>query len=349
VSIGEALAEARQQAGLTVDQVSEQTRIRVPIIRSIEAGDYAACGGDFYARGDIRSIALAVGADPEPLIREYDMDLRDTGPISAASINELLARSRPEQRRGPDWRLVLALALVVAVGFGAYYFLSGTRTGGSGAPVAASSHAGHGRSAARPGAGSVNGHGSRPAKSQALSPAPGRSAAPAAARPRPRTAPPRAAAPAPAAGPAQTLVPVSAAAFGGGLSAGDNPQGARLVIAGHPGTAWHTDWYTSARFGNLYPGTGLLLDMGHPVTVTSVRVRLAPVPGASFQLRVGPAPVLSQLRPVASSSGPGGVVRLRLGRPAQGRYVAVWFTQLPPDRAGTFMVTVHRVVVNGRG
>ena len=346
MSIGEALAEARQQAGLTVGQVSEQTRIRVPIIRSIEAGDYAACGGDFYARGDIRSIARAVGADPEPLILEYDMDLRDTGPISATSINELLARSRPEQRRRPDWTLALALALVVAAGVGAYFFLSGTRSGGSSAPVAASSHTGHGRSAARHGAGSVSGHGSRPVAGQAASPAPGRSTAPAASPP---AAPPRAAAPAARAALARMLVPVSAAAFGGGLSAGDNPQGARLVIAGRPGTAWHTDWYTSARFGNLYPGTGLLLDMGHPVTVTSVRVRLAPVPGARFQVRVGPAPVLSQLRPVASSSGPGGVVRLRLGRPAQGRYVAVWFTRLPPDRAGTFLVTVHRVVVNGRG
>jgi hypothetical protein len=25
---------------------------------------------------------------------------------------------------------------------------------------------------------------------------------------------------------------------------------------------WHADWYTTARFGNLYPGTGLLVDMG---------------------------------------------------------------------------------------
>ncbi len=333
MSIGEALTEARQQAGLTVGQVSEQTRIRVPIIRSIEADDYEACGGDFYARGDIRSIAAAVGADPEPLIREYDMDHRATGPISATSINELLASSRPDRRRRPDWVLVLAVALVAVAGFGAYYFLVGIRIGGGSAPAAASSHAGHGRAAARPGAGSVNGHGARPVKGQAASPGPGRSAAPSAA---------------PAAA-AQVLAPVSAAAFGGGLSAGDDPQGAPLVIDAALGTAWRTDWYTSARFGNLYAGTGLLLDMGRTVTVTSVRVHLGAAPGASFQIRVGPAPVLSELRPVASSSGPGGVVQLGLGSPAQGRYVAVWFTQLPPDPAGTFQAAVFRVVVHGRG
>ena len=48
--IGETLAQARQQAGLTVAQVSARTRIRETIIRGIEDDDYSACGGDFYAR-----------------------------------------------------------------------------------------------------------------------------------------------------------------------------------------------------------------------------------------------------------------------------------------------------------
>lgn len=65
--IGEALAQARQRAGLTVAQVSEQTRIREAVIEGIEGGDYSACGGDFYARANIRSIAKAVGADPGQL------------------------------------------------------------------------------------------------------------------------------------------------------------------------------------------------------------------------------------------------------------------------------------------
>src|SRR5260221_7343843 len=72
VSVGDALAEARRQAGLTVDQVGHQTGIPETIITAIEGDDYSACGGDSYARGYIRSIARAVGADPEPLIRVYN-------------------------------------------------------------------------------------------------------------------------------------------------------------------------------------------------------------------------------------------------------------------------------------
>ncbi len=72
MDIGGALAEARSEAGLTITEVSERTRIRATIIRDIERDDYSSCGGDYYARGHIRAIARVVGTDPVPLIEEYD-------------------------------------------------------------------------------------------------------------------------------------------------------------------------------------------------------------------------------------------------------------------------------------
>jgi len=59
VSIGATLAAARRHAGLSVAEVSQRTRVRENIIQDIEQDDYAACGGDFYARGHIRAIAEA--------------------------------------------------------------------------------------------------------------------------------------------------------------------------------------------------------------------------------------------------------------------------------------------------
>jgi transcriptional regulator with XRE-family HTH domain len=99
VSIGAALAEARQRAGLTVAQVSERTRIRETVIRGIERDDYSGCGGDFYARGHIRGIAKAVGADPGPLVEEYDAVCRSPDVLSTVSLEELLATSAQAPRR----------------------------------------------------------------------------------------------------------------------------------------------------------------------------------------------------------------------------------------------------------
>lgn len=109
VPIGEVLAAARRRAGLSVAQVSERTRIRETTISSIESGDYSACGGDFYARGHIRAMARAVGADAEPLIREYDSLHRAPGAVSAVSLEELLSTSAPVPRRRPGPPVVVGL------------------------------------------------------------------------------------------------------------------------------------------------------------------------------------------------------------------------------------------------
>ena len=136
--VGEALAEAREHAGLTVAAVSQRTRIRETIINEIEDDDFSACGGDFYARGNIRSIAKAVGADPEPLICEYDAAHRAPGVLSAVSLDELLTPARTPGRRRLNWPVVLGLALIVALGFVGYTFLTGSMHAASGPPAAAS-------------------------------------------------------------------------------------------------------------------------------------------------------------------------------------------------------------------
>jgi cytoskeletal protein RodZ len=341
VSIGETLAEARHQAGLSVAQVSEQTRIRPPIIRSIEADDYEACGGDFYARGDIRSIAEVVGTDAEPLIHEYDQAHRAPGPVAATSLDELLERSRPQWHRRPGFMLVFGLAaIVIVLGFVGYRIM-GSPGSGPALPVAAD-----GNASATPAA---NGAGGSPAAAGSARATSG-SSAPAAAGSAQATASPAPPTPAPA--PVQevrahTMAPASAAAFGSN-GTGDHSQDAHLAIDGVRGTAWRTDWYTTAQFGNLYSGTGLLLDMGRPVTVTGIRVTLGPAAGARFQIRVGGQPNLGALRPVARWAGPGGIVRLGLSQPARGRYVFVWFTKLPQDSAGTYRAAIYGIGVKGR-
>jgi len=147
---------------------------------------------------------------------------------------------------------------------------------------------------------------------------------------------------------AQALTPVSATAFGPlGGSDGDNPELARLAIDGSPATAWHTQWYTTAAFGNLKPGTGLLLDMGRPVTITSVQIMLGAITGADLQLRAGDEPVLADLRPVAQATDGGGVITMRPARPAKARYLLLWFTRLPPDSSGTFEAIIYDVRLHG--
>ena len=59
------------------------------------------------------------------------------------------------------------------------------------------------------------------------------------------------------------------------------------MISGHRPGGRHTGGYANARFGNPYPGTRLLLDMGRTVAVISVRINLGEVYGTGFQPRAG--------------------------------------------------------------
>jgi cytoskeletal protein RodZ len=124
VGIGDTLAEARRQAGLTTTQVSQQTRIRESILRAIEQGDFSPCGGDFYARGHIRSIAEVVGTDPVPLIREYDEEHGPPGGMRAAQIFEPATPIKIREPRNLHLGRVLAVALLAVIGFGVYHVVS---------------------------------------------------------------------------------------------------------------------------------------------------------------------------------------------------------------------------------
>jgi transcriptional regulator with XRE-family HTH domain len=97
VDIGPALAEARTKAGMTIQDVSERTRIRGKLISDIERDDYSACGGDFYTRGHIRAIAKAVGTDPVPLIEQYD------GKAAAAAAPPALPDPEPVIKPQATW------------------------------------------------------------------------------------------------------------------------------------------------------------------------------------------------------------------------------------------------------
>ena len=384
MGIGGALAEARTEVGLTVTQVSERTRIRETIIRGIERDDYSACGGDYYARGHIRAIARVVGTDPVPLIEEYDAAHMPPEPAEPdTGHGDGLGWRIPGLQRiahgGPGGNGLnptiqggngVATNSVSRNRFGSAPLGSGARFArppepqGGGVPGGITA-----AEAFRP---SMPLEPRRPPRigtrvlvlivlaaigtliyllaSGGSSPAPPQHAArhhsaSTAVAKRPSTSTPKTTAASQAPGP---LAAVSATAFGpGGAAQGDDPQQASLTIGRSDSVGWRTDWYASANFGGLQSGTGLLLDMGTPVTVTSAQIRLGAAAGGEIQLRAGNTPMLRQLNIIAAASNPGGMLTLPVSSPLSARYLLVWFTALPPDNSGTYQASVYKVSLVG--
>ena len=296
---------------MSIGEVSHSTRIREAIVRDIERDDYTACGGDFYARGHIRAIADALHIDSVPLISEYDATYRAPD-IRAASVFEPVVPIKLRERPRVNWTAVLAVLVVVALGVGGYRYFAGGKSGNT---PSASGQAGGGA-----GAGKAHGR-----HSPAADPP---------AKPRVK---------------AKVLKPVTATAVGPGGAVGDNSLATPYAIDASPHTDWQTSVYTTARFGGLESGTGLLLDLGKVVSLTSVRLALGKGRGAAVELRVGNTPGLTGLVVVASKRDAQGNLALPLAAPVRARYVLVWFTRLAADRVtGGFDAKVYNVKLEGR-
>jgi serine/threonine protein kinase len=159
---------------------------------------------------------------------------------------------------------------------------------------------------------------------------------------------------------ATTLTPVGANAFE------DNPADANMAIDNNPSTAWQTFQYIgNPVFGGLQQGSGLMLNMGHSVKLSSVKVTFESTPGADVQIKIGnpsnPSPpqndasqaqsIAASMTTVASQSDVSNTVTFTIHSSASGQYILIWFTKLAPmpDHSNKFQGSIYNVVVNGSG
>ncbi|MFE5580383.1 protein kinase family protein [Kitasatospora sp. NPDC056531] len=139
---------------------------------------------------------------------------------------------------------------------------------------------------------------------------------------------------------------------------GDGPEGTDTVknaIDGDPNTAWTTGWYVD-QLGPKPPalksGTGLMIDLGSPQSVSSVNVQFQGGEQAA-ELRVPTAAAAAnptQARPesftvVAKKSGTN--VEYTLDSPVTTRYLLIWLTSLNKDSDGRYRGHVAEVKVSG--
>ncbi|MHB0985457.1 MAG: RodZ domain-containing protein [Sulfuricella sp.] len=68
LSPGRMLAEARERAGLSVDEVARQLRLAPRQVEALESDDHAKLPGNTFVRGFLRNYAKLLQIDPEPLL-----------------------------------------------------------------------------------------------------------------------------------------------------------------------------------------------------------------------------------------------------------------------------------------
>jgi hypothetical protein len=156
-----------------------------------------------------------------------------------------------------------------------------------------------------------------------------------------------------------TLRPAAANGFDAYHGPSLDPQDENNSLAGNlldgNSAGWQTEQYLgSPYFGGLKPGSGLIFNMGKPVTISSVTITFGSVPGANVQLKEGTSSTRSvaneqSMTTVASLSNVYGTRTFTISRPVSDQYLVVWFTKLPPVAGahGKFMAEILNIVIRG--
>ena len=126
-TIGEQLRLAREERGIGLREICEQTRISVHYLEAIEANDYKRLPGGVFNRSFIKAYAKCVGYDEREAIEGYTRYLREHGESTDDNTTPLQSKVYTDTpaTRSPVLTVILAiviLAILTAAALGALHW-----------------------------------------------------------------------------------------------------------------------------------------------------------------------------------------------------------------------------------
>ncbi len=124
-SFGEQLRAAREAQGITLREVSEQTRITLRHLEAIEADDFKVLPGGVFNRSFIKSYAKYIGFDEAKALQLYQESSREQGTDEENSFAQNQPKVYTDDRtaRSPMTNLVLVGGALLLFGLAIYGFV----------------------------------------------------------------------------------------------------------------------------------------------------------------------------------------------------------------------------------
>lgn len=114
--IGSTLREARVRRNLTLQQVEEDTKIRVKYVQAMENEDFDIMPGPTYVKGFLRTYATYLGLDPDVIIGEYRSREGRTSRIQEEPFGGVSTLGRPRSHRGRNTIVFVAVICLLVLG-----------------------------------------------------------------------------------------------------------------------------------------------------------------------------------------------------------------------------------------
>lgn len=113
MTIGEILRKAREEKGVSLAEVENETKIRRKYIAALESNDFDVLPGKIYVKGFLRNYARYLGLEGEALVKEFeDMFPQQEDPGLVVDSRTTTEFAKPARSR----RGLVAVAAVLLVG-----------------------------------------------------------------------------------------------------------------------------------------------------------------------------------------------------------------------------------------
>lgn len=119
----------RERRHISLEKISEETKISSRHLLALEAGEYTSLPGGVFRKGIVRSYLRAVGLEESPWIERFEASLRESGTAGTeddwTEFAENVRRNRGGLKRDADIRWIGVAAMVVglvALGWGVWKF-----------------------------------------------------------------------------------------------------------------------------------------------------------------------------------------------------------------------------------
>jgi cytoskeleton protein RodZ len=111
MSLGSMITKARKDAGLSIDDLSAATNIRGPLLREMEANNFSQCGGETYARGHLRNLAVKLNVDPQSFLTAFEDEQMHVDRTMRDLLVENNVMREPKEVRKVSWKVLVTISV----------------------------------------------------------------------------------------------------------------------------------------------------------------------------------------------------------------------------------------------
>lgn len=113
--LGDFLARVRESQGLSIEDLSERTKISVKMLHYIEASDWKSLPVDAYVRSYLNSVSSKLGLDPKAVLKMYAEEVGSSYEVREAEPIKNIAPMTDEEKKPRSKAVPVAIVAILVL------------------------------------------------------------------------------------------------------------------------------------------------------------------------------------------------------------------------------------------